>query len=155
MPYGAFWVTVTGAPAWPSSDDEVGLTLGEGDVADALGEVVALPAVMVDGTETASGPRISSTCPAATEVLAVAVNPSKYPATLAALAAAPVPYSTWVEDPAVVLPTLPALNPAEVRACDISAASPDAAPPLSTSTVVLPGASDAALAVGWLLAGLG
>src|ERR1700761_1373376 len=155
MPYGAFWVTVIVPPAWPLFDDEVGLAAGEGDVAEAVGELVALPAVMADGTEVASGPRTSSTCPAATDGLAVAVSPSKYPATRAALAAAPEPYRTWVEEPGVVLPTLPALNPAEVRACDISAASPDAAPPLRTSTAVWPGASVAALAVGWLVAGAG
>src|ERR1700761_2800462 len=99
MPYGAFWVTVTGAPAWPLFDDEVGLALGEDDVAGVLGALVALPAGMPGGTETASGPRLSSTCPAATDVLAVAVNPSKSPATLAALAAAPEPYSTPVGAP--------------------------------------------------------
>jgi hypothetical protein len=63
MPYGAFWVTVTGAPAWPLSDEEVGLALGEEEAAvgDTVGEAVALPAVMVTGTDVASGPSRSST----------------------------------------------------------------------------------------------
>ena len=41
MPYGAFWVTVTGAPAWPSFDDDVGLADGgpaDGELAGAADE---------------------------------------------------------------------------------------------------------------------
>ena len=42
------------------SDDEVALGLGE-EEGEAVGELVALPAVMVAGSEMASGPSTSST----------------------------------------------------------------------------------------------
>jgi hypothetical protein len=77
MPYGALGLTVTGAPAWPLFDDEVGVALGEGEAVGELVALVALPAVMLAGTETASGPSTSSTCPGATRLLAVAVTPLK------------------------------------------------------------------------------
>ena len=76
MPYGAFCVTVTVPPAWPSSDGDVALGLGEtaaeldvaaelGERAAELGETAGEPgevdAPMLAGTEVASGPRMSST----------------------------------------------------------------------------------------------
>jgi hypothetical protein len=143
MPYGAFGFTVTAAPLAPLPCDAAGAEL-EADGAGELG--VDGAELMPGGTEVVSDPSRTSTWPAATEELAAADTPLKYPAIFAALAAAPVPYSTWVDDRAAMLPTLPALNPAEVTACDNCPARPGVFPPLYTSTVVAPGASDAGCA---------
>jgi hypothetical protein len=89
MPYFAFGLTVTGAPAWPLFDAEVGVVVGE-----APGEplvLLALPGVTPGGTAVASAPSRTSTWPAATVLLGEAVSPSKYPAIVAALACAPGP----------------------------------------------------------------
>jgi hypothetical protein len=134
MPYGALAFTVTTPPLAPllceavgAERDAVGAGLDDeddGEAEDEEPEPDADDEPMPLGTEVASFPSSTSTWPAATDELAVAVTPEKDPAIFAALAAAPVPYSTWVDDRAVMLPTLPALKPAEVSACDSWLASP-------------------------------
>ena len=96
MPYGAFGLTVTGPPLAPLlwsglSAELVGDGLGE-LTSEADDELDALDgAVIAAGTEVASVPSSTSTWPAATVELAVAVTPVKYLAIFAAFAAAPVP----------------------------------------------------------------
>src|ERR1700742_1547002 len=122
MPNLEFDCTVTALPAWPLSPDD-----GDGDepVLPLPADGEAAPpdcpgAAMRDwGTEVALGPSKTCTCPAGTDELAVAVMPGKYPAIVCALWAAPLPYSTCVVDCGFVSATVPALNPAEVSACDI------------------------------------
>ena len=139
----SFDFTVSALPAWPLSPED-----GDGDdpVAGEDAPPDCAAAVRDCGTSVASGPSRTSTCPAVTDELAVAVMPVKYPAIVSALWAAPVPYRMCVDDCAFVSATVPALNPAEVSAWDIWPASPPGAPPLYTSTVVFAGDSDADLA---------
>ena len=125
MPYGAFAPTVTAPPVAPLLSFGLSGVL----VGDGAGELLALAAMAADepidaGTEVASVPSRTSTWPAGTVALGLAVNPMKYPAIFCALAAAPAPYSTSVDDCVGMSPTVPALNPAEVSAWDMSAASP-------------------------------
>jgi hypothetical protein len=127
MPYGAFAFTVTAPPLAPLLCDAVGAELEAGEVGERDADDEGVDAddeTIVVGTEVASVPSRTSAWPAATEELAVAVTPLKYPAIFAALAAAPLPYSTWVDDRDVMVATLPALKPAEVSARDSWAASP-------------------------------
>jgi hypothetical protein len=83
MPYGAFALTVIAPPAWPLLAAE--LALAEGVEAEP-DEVALMPA----GTAVDVEPSSTSTCPAATELAAVAVV-AKYPAIFFALATAPAP----------------------------------------------------------------
>ena len=89
MPYGAFALTVTAPPLGPV------LCVALGVVLDGVGEELLAPAaaeeLMPAGTEVASGPSSTTTWPAATEELGLAVTPVKYPAIRCALSAAPVP----------------------------------------------------------------
>ena len=68
MPYGAFDLTVTAPPAWPLLAAEVALT--EGAEAEPDEEAPRAAGTAVDVV-----PSRTSTCPAATELAAVAVVP--------------------------------------------------------------------------------
>ena len=66
MPYFAFGATVTGAPAWPLSADDVGLAAGElaaGELADGelVGGADEAAEPMAAGTDVASVPSRTST----------------------------------------------------------------------------------------------
>ena len=105
-------MTVTALPFCPLLCDVLGVVLdGDGEALLAEPDPAAEPVadVMSAGTDVALVPSTTFTWPAATEELGLAVTPVKYPAIRRALPAAPVPYSTWVDDWAVMLPTLPAL----------------------------------------------
>src|SRR5579859_1891623 len=102
---------------------------GEGEL-DDVGVALALAFGRV-----ASAPSRTSTWPAGIVELAAAVTLNSA-AILAALAAEPAPYSTWVVVSGVVLPILPAVYPALTRAADTCPARPAVLPPLRTSTVV-------------------
>jgi hypothetical protein len=127
MPYGAFALTVTAPPVCPLLCDAPGVVL-DGDGEELLAEpdpaAEPVPEVIAAGTDVTLVPSRTFTWPAATEELGLAVTPPKYPAIRRALPAAPAPYSTWVDDWTVILPTLPALYPAEVSARDNCPASP-------------------------------
>ena len=90
-------MTVTAPPVCPLLCDALGVELF-GDGAGLLDEPdpaapAAAPAeeLMPDGTDVALAPSRTSTWPAATEELGLAVTPVKYPAIRCALPAAPVP----------------------------------------------------------------
>src|ERR1035441_860661 len=72
MPYGAFALAVTAPPAWPLLAAEV--AVAEGAVAEA-GPEPDEDAPRSAGTEVDVVPSSISTCPAATELAAVAVAP--------------------------------------------------------------------------------
>ncbi len=99
MPYGALAFTPTAPPFAPLPGGAAGAEL---DVEEGLaGEELELDAddePMPLGTEVASDPSSTFTWPAATDELAVAETPENAPAILEALAPAPVPYSTSVDD---------------------------------------------------------
>jgi hypothetical protein len=80
MPYGAFALTVTAPPLGPLLCDALGVVL-DGDEAgllaapDAPDAADAAAELMPAGTEVAFGPSSTSTWPAATAELGLAVTP--------------------------------------------------------------------------------
>jgi len=77
MPYGAFALTVTAPPLGPLLCDALGVVL-DGDEAgllDAPDAPAAAAELMPAGTEVALGPSSTSTWPAATAELGLAVTP--------------------------------------------------------------------------------
>ena len=126
-------MTVTAPPFCPLLCDVLGVVLdGDGEALLVEPDPAADPVaeVMPAGTDVALVPSRTLTWPAASDELGLAGSPVKNPAIRRALPAGPVPYSTWVDDWVVILPTLPALYPTEVSARDNCPASPVVEPPL-------------------------